>query len=530
MAECFGHVADHLSGVRSGLMDLAARLADLDRVLLDQQSQGRVLDGVQESASDLRAALVCAADATAPQRITTASKTALESLAEIDTRTRMLDAVANLTLITAKSLRLEGFDDYVINLRALGRDMGEDADRLGRAVSALRQRRERAGVLFGRATASLDQVQGALQTHAHARTETGRLLAATIDGVSMVAARLSGVIASETDSLVQAMQFADAAAQRLDHIGTILAQGGPAEQALAAAQIEALVAATRDTVTGVLNSLARVQATAADAGRVLTADGAQRGNAATDAVDLGRSLLTTLAEASSEALADIDGAVAESAALSDLADEAANRFESLAAATASIHLAAINAALLSRTDNGQERAVSVLSIDVQQQAAACASASASCKAAISQLILPADLDTFGAVAPRAEAFRRAVTETSAGVAAAGAALATMGRLRGAASDSLAALGPVIRTARQSMDGIMTAAKDLAQVAAGLPQTPPPGTGPLAHLLELYTMEAERAVHRRVFGLPEVPMAPVEWGSPAAAMADTADDPLAAILF
>jgi hypothetical protein len=282
-----------------------------------------------------------------------------------------------------------------------------------------------------------------------------------------------------------------------------------------------------------MGSLSRIQGAAKDAGRALAADNERPGNPAAQAVDLARALLTALAGASSQALADIEGAVAESAALSGLAEQAAMRFTTLAAATGSIHLAAINAALLSRTDNGQERAVSVLSIDVQQQAAACARSSETCKAAMAQLTLAEDVEAFAAVAERAQSFRRAVAETSEAVETTGRALATMGQLRRAATDSLMALGPVVETARQSMARIAAAAGDLARIAADLPQVAPAGAGALDHFMDLYTMEAERVVHRRLVGLPDLPPPPAAHRSGPAAPSpgDTAaEDPLASILF
>jgi hypothetical protein len=533
MEEGFAGVAEQLSGVRGGMMDLVARLADLDRVLNGQRAQDRVMDIVGEAARSVKDALRAASSVAAPPRVTVASIAAQDAVAAIEAQTQMLDAVANLSLITARSLGLDVFDDYVRNLRSQGGEMRRDASRVGVAVAALRTRRKRACELFLNADQSLEEVNAALASHSRERADTARVLTAIIHGIGAVADRVPGLLAAETDALIQAMQFADAAAQRIDHIRTILSRGGKAELALAAAQIDALVAATLDTVSDARRSLSRINAISADSGRVISVESDRTVNPASCAVDLSRSFLTALVKASSGAFKAIDGAAGEGAALRFLAEEAAQRFASLADATDAIHIAAINAALLSRTENGKERVISVLSVDVQHQAAACARASAACRAAMAELTLANDLEVFASVSDKSQVFRRSIDETAEAISAAGAALAEMDSLRLAAAESMKALLPAINRAGEALGRIAATADDLDRLAAALPRIVPPGSGPLADLYNLYTMEVERAVHRRLFRYPEVTATQTYSARSAEAPVtgdDLVSDPLASILF
>ncbi len=302
------------------------------------------------------------------------------------------------------------------------------------------------------------------------------------------------------------------------------------ESALAAAQVDALVAATRATLAEARSSLVRIGAMAAESGRILTADRDAPESRAVGVVELNRALLAALARAATSALQATDGAAGESAALHELAQDGARRFASLSEATRAIHVAAVNAALLSRAANGQEKAINVLAVDVQQQAAVCTRVADSCKAAITELTRAEDLAVFGAVSGKAQVFRRAIAETDAAISAGGAALAELDRLQQVAGESLRALGPALQRADEALGRIAASADDLGGLARDLPRAVPAGSDPLTDLFDLYTMEAERAVHRRLFGLPEDPVPSAGPARSAAPQADDDADLLASILF
>ena len=524
----FAGVAEQLNHVRAGMTDLSGRLGELDRVLNQQSTQDQVIDRIAARTGEVREALVAASAVAMAEHTVAASRTAESAVAVIETQMRMLDAVANLSLITAQSLGMAGFDDYVSHLRSLGTQMRRDAAQVGASLSALQQGRRRAGTLYDHAGSALSEVSAALDQHSRQRRESAQLFAASIGGVGAAAAPLPRLLTAETDALVQALQFADAAAQRIDHIRTILGRGGAGELALAGAQIAALVRATQDTVSRLRTSLSRIESAADASARVLVAEDGGVANPAARALDLSRKLMTTLGKASERAFGAIDSAATESAALNSLASEATQRVASLTGATRAIHLAAVNASLLSRNDGGHQRAMSVLSIDVQQQAAACAKAAASCGEAMVQLTRADDLALFSAVWDRAQGFRHSVTDTAEAVAANEQAMAAMDALRRAAGESLQALLPAIAQAHKALERIAMSTDTLADLAEDLPPHPPPGSGPLDELLDLYTMEAERAVHRKLFGLPD-PNAHAPAPQPRST-ADAEGDPLASILF
>jgi hypothetical protein len=520
-AKAFAQVAGRLSDVRGASMDLCARLGDLDRVLVGQSGNVRVLAVVETGAASLRTALADGSAVAAPARLIQSAVDAGGRVAEIITRTKQLDAVASLTLITARSLDLPGFEDYVRDLRSHSSLVRDDAGHLGVAVAALRGRREAAAALYGQAGESLDRVLGVFGGVADERAATEAMLARSLAEVSALAARLPEVAEAETASLVRAMQFADSVAQRLDHAEVMLSRPEPVAQALARAQIAALVADTLATGTDVAGGLRRIEAQVADAARTLSAGGNDRSSPATQALDLGRQVLSEVAEGSRLTLTAVEATAAEAETLRRLSDEASQRFASLAQATGAIHIAAINAVLLARRDDGQERAMTVLSVEVRELAAACASASAGCREAIAHLSLPDDLRAFTEVADRGAAFRRAVGETEGAVGTAGQAMVELDRLRQAAEVSLHRLGTATTDARQALERLADTATELSELAASLPDTSPVGAAEAAHLMSVYTMEAERAVHRRFFGLPE---------PTAAAKPTTEEDMLAAVLF
>lgn len=64
---------------------------------------------------------------------------------------------------------------------------------------------------------------------------------------------------------------------------------------------------------------------------------------------------------------------------------------------------------------------------------------------------------------------------------------------------------------------------MAVLANALPHDIGPEANPLLQLMEIYSMEAERIVHRRVFCL-------LDAAPPADAMPESDDDLLAAIMF
>ncbi len=220
----FAGVAEQLSALRGGLTDLVARLADLDRVLTGQKALDRVMDIVAEAAKDMRRALDAACAAATPPRVLSAQHSGLGAVAAMETQTRMLNAVASLSLITARSLGFSGLEDYVRDLRRLSAALSTDASNVGEAVASLRRRRARARELFVQADTALSEVVAALADHAGTRADKERMLAATISGVGSVTARLPAQLAAEMESLIRAMQFADAAAQRIDHIRRILSR------------------------------------------------------------------------------------------------------------------------------------------------------------------------------------------------------------------------------------------------------------------------------------------------------------------
>lgn len=513
-----------MADLRGRLAEMDAGLARLLQVLAGQREGVQALDLIEAAVTDLAAALDGATDAALPPRVAAAVETARAALDEIGVRTRMLDAVANLTLVTAQSLNVPGFHDYVATLRELSASVGRTVGRLDAVVLALRARRVAAGALLGTAQGRLAGVAARMADLHGQQAASARLVAHSRQQAADQALRLPAVAAHETDTLVRAMQFADAVAQRLDHLGTILAhESGAGARALARAQAEALVADAGRVAQDVTASIAAIRAAAGDAARLLAADGGAEAEGLAQGLELGRRMLDRLLAEAGVAMDAISQAAAEVSPLQALAADAVAEFAGVDQATAMIRLAAFNAALLSLAGGAGREAMNVLSVEVRDQAQACAVAAGRCSAAIASLSQAQDMAAFAGVGARMEALRQAIDRTATALEGATAAGAEVAALRRTTVEGLHHLDQAGAVALDAVARIRAATEGLVALAATWPRQAPPGVGDLAALMPIYTMEAERVVHRRLFGLPE------EVPPPPLAATGTAD-PLAAILF
>lgn len=522
-AAAFAVVVDLLGEVRSALADLCERLCELDGVLATQSGNGRLIERVHDAVGTVRAAVDEAASRAAPQKTRTAIHEALSGLEHIRSCAREIEAVASLTSVTSQSLGLTAFVDYVVSLRRLVDAMRKDSLQMSDAVMALEARRIRAVDQFDRASLDIQQVTAILQDVAGEREETERLLTRTLAEVSALALKLPGDTASHIEVLMRAMQFSDALAQRLDHVGMLLAaQDAPPEAVgpLARAQLEALVAETCEIADAATRSLSQIGALARKVANII---GSDTESPASRTLEIGREILSRISDRIQSLLVAIDCAEAESRDLCDYAESARQRFASVISATDAMNIHAINAALLARQGAAEKGAMSVLSVEVQSKAAECASLATRCHGAIKELSLPEDLAAFAAVAPVAEAFRMTIDSTSAAVGTAGLASSSLVQMQSATVAALMRLEKATQTANDAIKAIHSSAAQLSDVAQLLPRHIPNNTDPLLQLMDIYSMEAERMVHRRLFGLAEADL-------PAEQNLGTDDDLLASIMF
>lgn len=517
----FGQVSALMNDVRDGLGALCTLVEDLDAVLQNQRANSKAFGEVQAAAADLAAALSAASAVASSKETMEAGKTTSGLIADIFQQSRIIDAVAQLTLVTANSMNATGFESYVGDLRDLNSVLAADSASLDVAVSAVLNGRRRAARLFAMSQTSVGSIVRTLEDCSDRRARANGRFDDLLMATGTVAAQLPQINAQETGALVRAMQFSDAASQRMGHIRMILAQEEHEGRVLAGAQIIALREAMLEQATAIGTSLDCIGRVLRAAAGVLDSHGATGTQGAEEAVELGRTLLVSVVEISSQAMSQIEAAGREGRGLRETADEAMRLFGQMIGTIENIRLAAINASLLSKRDQGKERALAVLSQEVQQQAASCADASNACRGVIVKLARSEDLEAFATVVERGLMFSRRVEEANAGLRMASEALIEIGRLRDAARNKLDLLDGAIQAANEGMAAMRGAATELADFAATLPRNLPEGSDSLLDLMSIYTMEAEREVHRAVFGLP-----PEE----AAKTGAQDDDPLAGVLF
>lgn len=522
-AAAFSVVADLLAEVRAALTDLCKRLRELDEVLAAQSGNGQLIEMVEGAVEIVRSAVQEAASRASPQKTNGAIHDALSKLDQIRTCAREIDAVASLTSVTSQSIGLTSFVDYVISLRRLVETMRKDAAEMSGSIMALQSRRIRAVEQFDRAMADILQVGEILQEVASERIETDRLLQRTLSEVNSLASSVPSETTTHIEVLMRAMQFSDALAQRLDHVGMLLGtQDAPADTTgpLARAQIEALVAETTDIAEDARRSLSQIRSLA---DRVAHVIGSDTDSPAGRTLKLGREILAKISDRIQSAFEAIDCAEHESRDLCDYAESARARFASVISATDAMHIHAINAALLARQGASTQGAMSVLSVEVQSKASECANLAKRCDSAIREVSLPEDLAAFAAVAPVAAAFRNTIDSTSAAVGTASLASSTLEHVQANTVTALSHLATATQTANDAISAIHASASQLTEVARLLPNSLPANCDPLLGLMDIYSMEAERNVHRRLFGLAETQ---AKTPPPVA----TDDDLLAAIMF
>ena len=528
-ASAFACLAERLSDVRGAMTDLEERLRDLASVLSDQRRSDEVIESVAAAAERMRRTVRQASSAATDENIDRAARKAQSALTEIRGRLAGLNAVTTLSKVTARSLDVPGFDTYSDRLRALIGTLHDEAQGLDLTVQQLDRQRAVAGRILATAATVFDGVVGGLADSSRARQEIGGAMAASQDELAGLILRMPQIAGRETVALVAAMQFADRLAQRLEHVQVLMSlvpERGQNGAALAAAQIDALAAEIRVTSGDVESSLSRLAGVAGSAGAALSGDGQDgRSSGAASAIALNRKILSDLSEGTADALAAIVGAAEEGDQVRVLADTAAARLDRMVEAADEINLAAINASLLARCGDDRERALQVLSFDVRHQAQSCAQVTAGCRSAIGALADGEDIARMAAVIAEVGVFTGVLKETGTAVDAADSAVEEVERLRVETARSLSRLGDAQQAASDALRTLRSAGADLAEVARALPRTLASGHDDLADLMDIYTMESEREVHRRLFGMK------AEAVPPDVPVADAApEDVLASVLF
>ena len=240
--------------------------------------------------------------------------------------------------------------------------------------------------------------------------------------------------------------------------------GNQQTTALARAQIAAVVGDGRAVARTVATSLAAIRAASADAARLLAAEDRPDSEDVLQALQMGKALLDALLAEAGIATAAIDRAAVEVSPVAALADGALAEFGAVARATVQVRLAAVNATL---------------------------------HAALGQAM-------------------RALEGVMA-------ALAQVDPLRRETVANLHRLDRTGATAEEALARIVEGVEGLSALMSVWPAEVRASDGDLGDLMALYTMETERVVHRRLFGLPD-PSIPAPTAMPAP------DDALADVLF
>lgn len=389
--------------------------------------------------------------------------------------------------------------------------------------------------------------------HAHTLSELAARLTATLDGLekqrasavdgSAETSRLSRQIVGQIGSAVMALQVGDATRQRLEHIEaglehlaaivsgeTVFDIALPAEDragaldAIAALEQEQLAHTARDFAIEVGDAERSLAALAADAETIMTRSRGQYGS------DAGKSSaiagLSDQLRAAISMLTDFEAERAKLEAVAAIVRRTVGvllgHVEAVQDIEANMRLVSLNAAVRCAQLGPRGASLTVIATQLRELTSETVVAAESAVDWLSQSAALAD--SFGAPASADGARRGKGLEEGATLAL--DLLSGLDRKLAVALSSLDTDGTRIiaflQTAANGLDGLNAlseAMDDVRMEIAGLVEDTPPSGHPadmasiIAGLRRLYTMEAERTVHDRLFGS----------SSPAIAPAQPADD-------
>ncbi|TFL17932.1 hypothetical protein [Jannaschia formosa] len=405
-------------------------------------------------------------------------------------------SLACLTAVSAGSLGTTAFDRHVRLVRDLSGKLAQNCD------SALTQ--------LNLVEGALGEMRGAVQNGTDVAAGLRRGLAAALTGagegrtLDALGQRFS---ASATDltarareglrDLVSCLQFSDAFSQRLEHVIAILqiTQLPPADRAaLVAAQLDALAADQQATRASIARALAGLSETARTARRSF-AEG--MGPTARSAIEMRRGMIGHAADAGARIEREVRAAEAVIEETGAAFEAASREFHALRATVKQISLSASNVTLLVQNKDSDFAPLIVLAREAWQMGSRTSSVIAAFETQIGAVAGVFDSAPFAPLSDAVAAFgvqRDACAATQAEIE-----LIDATRLEaGSRADRLRQAVDKANAAMESID------RSLAQLdwhRDALSAPPPAASEPSearAALLNVYTMEREREVHRALF--------------------------------
>jgi len=412
---------------------------------------------------------------------------------------RTLGAVVTLTRATAGSYGVQALAGYLSDLSQIALAVRENA---GVVDAQLGQVAAARGRILESATNALDRLEGMEAAIDAAEAGAAALLDRERRAGSAVASEAAALQSrgkAQMKAFVAIVQFSDRLAQRLDHLGAILAHDDPHAQRLGAAQIASICAAIGDTA-------AQAEAAAREIGAIAHAGGAlflsgeiadSIGESVRRRAALGDAVAAEMGSVEATLHATRDGVARATAATA----EARDCFSRLEGCARDVAAASINSTLLSSRAGAASAPLTTLALEVRLVAAQCMGAIDGCRTAmdgLADLGASAHAELLGAL----DALGRALSAYRIEVDAGAERLAALTALSERAAARMTAMGREVAALEGAVPRIRGLAAALDALGRSCVTTPPdaaPDPAVLRAIWGLYTMDEERAVHAELFG-------------------------------
>ncbi|WP_158964463.1 hypothetical protein [Chachezhania sediminis] len=436
---------------------------------------------------------------------------------------RLLAAVCTMTRTISASFAIGELDAYVLSLDRIAKsitessaDVSENIDNWKLKDLGAQESCRAAGAILAPLCLMLERKADGLAMHASREREASRQ-------AQQRAQKLTRQAQDLMKQLITAIQYSDRLAQRLDHLAALQKDTDPHVRHLAGEQACSIAGDTNDIARQVsitMRDLSEIgRRGAAFFARGVVAEQIERGlNERAMTVDQVDSEIVIVQQT-------LQSAGKDAQAARELIDEAARQFQTLEDCSKELANAAINASLIALRTGGTRGPLTTLSSEVRQIAAQCLDAESTSRAALQQLI-QSNLQAQEDIVAAGVALEFSVEQYRERLTSSRDDLENLNAFRQQASRRASALLELMEDVGRDMEALKQSAEALNAHGNQMLETPltgAPNRARLAAVWALYTMEEERAVHRRLFGSGEPELVAQTSKTGPAPSADDLDD-------
>lgn len=429
------------------------------------------------------------------------AQTLSEGLSAVETlqrECRQLTAIAWMTRVTGRSIKIDAIEDYIVSLRSM-------IQRLSVTTQSVEGSLGRIGAAIKRAAIQLGQASECARNAMKGRSLTAQSASSVsrTDVVAKsVAVNLKQTAEVNTRMLMTGIQFSDAFCQRLSHIEIIMHEAGIDHNArvLARAQIIALVDDTSQMLNTTRKALEQLGAVGKSAAQSLIGNTGEHTaqllnnwrSELDDGHEIERAVSPALIDAM-DAMKQIDMAIID----------AGENLETLTATALDVSLATVNAVLLARRSGSAKAAMGVLSTAVRERADACNILSSRCRTSFTCINTSAQNAGFNELLEEINQLKNHISQAGADLEMASGMFIRLNAMQKTAEQSAWGLQKAVRegvSALSALPGRIDALRSFATELSGDGKALS-DCASLARFEKIYTMDREREIHAKVTRRP-----------------------------